>query len=130
MSLRTSFAGLPLKNCIYNASGPRTGSVEALEIIGKSQAGAIVSKSATVEERIGNPLPRFVKDVNLGDSYGAGSISSEGLPNFGIDYCKLICRMQSLLSYCVLRCIRHYSFASKGVSEAIYNFYLWSLTGG
>lgn len=86
--LSTSVAGIPLDSCFYNASGPRTGSIEALQILGKSYSSAIVSKSTTLRERSGNELPRFVNDIYLGDKLGSGSISSEGLPNYGIDYCK------------------------------------------
>jgi len=44
-----------------------------------------VSKSATLLKQDGNPLPRFVNKVELGE-YCQGSINSEGLPNSGIDY--------------------------------------------
>jgi len=84
--LATTIAGIPLENCIYNASGPRTGSIEALVKIGKSKAGAVLSKSATLEKQDGNPLPRSINKVSLGESYCEGSINSEGLPNYGIDY--------------------------------------------
>lgn len=86
--LSTTVAGIPLDCCIYNASGPRTGSIEALEKIGESKSGAVLSKSATKLKQDGNPLPRFVNKVTLGDGYCEGSINSEGLPNAGIDYCK------------------------------------------
>lgn len=86
--LKTSFASLELDCCIYNASGPRTGSVEALEKIAQSKAGAILSKSATLLKQDGNPLPRFINKIDLGETYCEGSLNSEGLPNYGIDYCK------------------------------------------
>jgi len=38
----------------------------------------------------GNPLPRFINKIDIGRNYCHGSINSEGLPNAGIDYCKLI----------------------------------------
>ena len=85
--LQTTVAGISLHCCIYNASGPRSGSKEALEKIASSSAGAVVSKSSTLEKRHGNVLPRFVESVHL-NTYCAGSFSAEGLPNFGIDYCK------------------------------------------
>lgn len=86
--LLTSVGGIALECCIYNASGPRTGSVEALQKIGESSAGAILSKSATLVEQSGNPLPRFLNKISLGGKYTDGSLNSEGLPNYGIDYCK------------------------------------------
>lgn len=88
--LTTNIAGIPFTNCIYNASGPRTQSVEALVKIGQSKAGAVLSKSSTLVEQSGNALPRFVNKINLGGTYCDGSINSEGLPNAGIDYCKLL----------------------------------------
>ena len=85
-SLETEIAGMKLPCCIYNASGPRTGTIEALAKIGSSASGAILSKSATLVAQDGNPLPRFVNKIHLGDVVGQGSINSEGLPNMGIDY--------------------------------------------
>lgn len=84
--LRTSVGGVHLECCIYNASGPRTGTIEALEKIANSKSGAVLSKSATLKKQDGNPLPRFVYKVDLGDGYCQGSINSEGLPNAGYDY--------------------------------------------
>lgn len=85
--LRAEIGGVKLKCCIYNASGPRTGTIEALEKIGKSEAGAILTKSATLFKREGNPLPRFINKIKL-NTYSDGAVNSEGLPNAGIDYCK------------------------------------------
>ena len=85
--LHTSVGGVPLENCIYNASGPRCQSIEALEKIGGSESGAIVSKSATMKKQDGNPLPRSLNKIPLGN-YCDGSINSEGLPNYGYEYCK------------------------------------------
>jgi dihydroorotate dehydrogenase (fumarate) len=87
--LKTNVGGISLDSCIYNASGPRTGSIEALSKLGKVKAGAILSKSATLEKQDGNELPRFVNKIKLGE-FCEGSINSEGLPNLGIDYCKFI----------------------------------------
>jgi len=85
-SLDTTVGGVPLICCIYNASGPRTGSAEALEIIGRSEAGAVLAKSATLVAQDGNPMPRGVQAIDLGELTCPGSINSEGLPNKGIDY--------------------------------------------
>ena len=67
-------------------------------MIAKSRSGAVLCKSATLEKRSGNPLPRYL-ELELGGSAAAGSgsgssrstacvtsINSEGLPNAGIDY--------------------------------------------
>ena len=83
--METRVGGLALENAVYNASGPRTGRVEALKKIGESRAGAVVSKSATLLSQSGNPFPRYREDA-LGPGRAVGSINSEGLPNEGIDY--------------------------------------------
>jgi dihydroorotate dehydrogenase (fumarate) len=87
--LKTTLAGVPVDCCIYNASGPRTHTVEALEEIGASEAGVVVSKSATLIRRDGNPAPRSIDSIWLGE-YCCGALNSEGLPNMGIDHCKLL----------------------------------------
>lgn len=88
--LQTSIAGgkVVLDCCVYNASGPRTGSIEALQRIAGSKSGAVLSKSATLVRQDGNDLPRFVNKVALGGAYCDGSLNSEGLPNYGCEYCK------------------------------------------
>ena len=108
--LRTTVAGIDIECCLYNASGPRTGSVEALSKIADSRSGAILSKSATLTKQDGNALPRFINKVDLGD-YCAGSLNSEGLPNAGIDYCKKaifeLCFLPILFSLTMISIIRH-----------------------
>ena len=47
-----------------------------LMALGRSRAGAIVTKSMTLEPRIGNPEPRYY-------GFSGGSINSMGLPNLG-----------------------------------------------
>ena len=84
--LATQLGPLQLECCVYNASGPRTGSAEALAKIGGSRAGAVLSKSATLVKQDGNPMPRAIAAVDLGAASAAGSMNSEGLPNYGIDY--------------------------------------------
>lgn len=79
--ISTTLAGIPLKSCIYNASGPRSGTSAALAKIAKSEAGAVLAKSATLEAQTGNPQPRTWHSPD-----GAASFNSEGLPNSGIDY--------------------------------------------
>jgi dihydroorotate dehydrogenase (fumarate) len=79
--LSTSVGGIPFATCVYNASGPRTGSSVALTKIAASSAGAILTKSATLEAQTGNPQPRT---WHADDD--KASMNSEGLPNSGIDY--------------------------------------------
>ena len=81
INLETTVGGIPLSTCVYNASGPRTGASAALAKIAASSAGAVLTKSATVEKQMGNPQPRiWHSDDNM------ASMNSEGLPNSGIDY--------------------------------------------
>jgi dihydroorotate dehydrogenase (fumarate) len=81
VSLKTTLAGIELNTCVYNASGPRTGSSAALAKIAASSAGAILTKSATIGSQTGNPQPRTWHSPD-----DKASMNSEGLPNGGIDY--------------------------------------------
>ena len=83
VSLATTIAGgkISLSTCVYNASGPRTGSSAALQKIAASAAGAVLTKSATLVKQTGNPQPRIWHA-----SDDKASMNSEGLPNSGIDY--------------------------------------------
>lgn len=76
IDLSTSIGSLPLESCLYNASGPKCTTEADLHALGQSAAAAILSKSATLEERAGNPAPRYVET-------SWGSINSMGLPNKG-----------------------------------------------
>lgn len=76
MDLTTSIAGVRFPSCFMNAAGARCVTREELETLGRSQAGAIVTKSMTLEPRQGNPEPRYYAFTN-------GSINSMGLPNLG-----------------------------------------------
>ena len=84
--LKSSIGSIDLDCCVYNASGPRSGTFEALSKVGGSRAGAILSKSCTLVKQNGNELPRAISGLNLGPDVGEGSFNSEGLPNAGIDY--------------------------------------------
>lgn len=84
MNLSTTIAGVHFPTCLMNAAGACCVSQEELEQLGRSHAGAIVTKSMTLEPRAGNPEPRYC-------SIDGGSINSMGLPNLGYAaYAKLI----------------------------------------
>jgi dihydroorotate dehydrogenase (fumarate) len=68
-----------LEGCISNASGPLCTNLDELQSIDKSKSCLVLSKSATLNSRNGNPEPRYY-DNEL------GSINSMGLPNNGINY--------------------------------------------
>lgn len=74
--LSTTIAGVTFPSCFMNASGALCVTRDELEALGKSGAGAIVTKSMTIESRQGNPTPRY-------HGFPGGSINSMGLPNLG-----------------------------------------------
>ncbi|HMU53487.1 MAG TPA: dihydroorotate oxidase [Nitrospira sp.] len=76
MDLSTTIAGVKFTGCFMNASGALCVTREELLALGRSHAGAIVTKSMTVEPRQGNPSPRYY-------GFSGGSINSMGLPNLG-----------------------------------------------
>lgn len=76
MDLSTTIAGVKFPGCFMNASGALCVTREELLALGKARAGAIVTKSMTVEARQGNPSPRYY-------GFPGGSINSMGLPNLG-----------------------------------------------
>ena len=78
--IRTTIAGVNFNTCIFNASGCWCTTGEELNNLIESSAGAVVSKSGTVDPRDGNPEPRlFTKDPY-------GSINSMGVPNNGFEF--------------------------------------------
>ncbi|TKB71498.1 MAG: dihydroorotate oxidase [Nitrospira sp.] len=76
MDLSVTIAGVRFPSCVMNAAGARCVTREELDTLGRSGAGAIVTKSMTLEARTGNPEPRYVP-------FPGGSINSMGLPNLG-----------------------------------------------
>lgn len=79
MSLETTFANHIFANPLMNASGVHCMTTQELDELAHSEAGAFITKSCTINERKGNPEPRYF-DVPL------GSINSMGLPNLGFSY--------------------------------------------
>ncbi len=76
IDLSVTIAGVRFPACFMNAAGALCVTQDELEALGRSGAGAIVTKSMTLEARTGNPEPRYV-------SFPGGSINSMGLPNLG-----------------------------------------------
>ena len=84
MKLSMTIAGVTFPSCFMNASGALCVTRDELLALGRSRAGAIVTKSMTVEPRTGNPEPRYY-------GFSGGSINSMGLPNLGyLAYAELI----------------------------------------
>ncbi len=79
MKQETTFANTKFVNPFMNASGVHCMTIADLQDLEKSDAGAYITKSCTLEKREGNPSPRYV-DLAL------GSINSMGLPNLGFHY--------------------------------------------
>ncbi|MDG3141548.1 dihydroorotate oxidase [Streptococcus suis] len=75
----TRIGSFQFENCLMNAAGVRCMTINDLEAIRHSKAGAFVTKTATLEARAGNPSPRMV-------STPLGTINSMGLPNKGFQY--------------------------------------------
>ncbi len=88
MDLSVTIAGVRFPSCMMNAAGALCVTREELEALGRSRAGAIVTKSMTLESRQGNPEPRYV-------GFPGGSINSMGLPNLGYRaYAELIPKLK------------------------------------
>ncbi len=79
MKQETTFAHTKFANPFMNASGVHCMTIEDLQELEKSDAGAYITKSCTLEKREGNPSPRYV-------GLALGSINSMGLPNLGFNY--------------------------------------------
>tara|TARA_B100001093_G_scaffold478951_1_gene507556 strand:- start:1639 stop:2478 length:840 start_codon:yes stop_codon:yes gene_type:complete len=70
---------IELNGLVYNAAGPRCITEEELIDIDNSNSCAVLSKSCTLYNRIGNEQPRYWDNDIL-------SINSSGLPNKGYKY--------------------------------------------
>lgn len=79
LNLKTHIGEYEFANPLMNASGVNCFDKTELDQLSASAAGSLITKSATVKPRKGNPEPRYA-DLTL------GSINSMGLPNLGIDY--------------------------------------------
>ncbi|WP_422803592.1 dihydroorotate oxidase [Streptococcus sp. FT1-106] len=78
-STATTIGNFAFDNCLMNAAGVYCMTRQELAEIEASAAGSFVTKTGTLEERQGNPEPRYF-DTAL------GSINSMGLPNLGFQY--------------------------------------------
>ena len=77
--LKTNLNNLEVDYCIYNASGVNCITDNDLKELKNSKAGIILSKSCTLNNRLGNSEPRYWDNKYL-------SINSSGLPNNGFDF--------------------------------------------
>ena len=77
MNLTTNIASLKLKNPVMTASGTFGYGTEYSPLIDVSKLGAIITKTLTLEPRIGNPPPRIWE-------LPYGMLNSIGLANIGV----------------------------------------------
>ncbi|MFO7872127.1 MAG: dihydroorotate dehydrogenase [Candidatus Undinarchaeales archaeon] len=77
-SLKTELAGVKLKNPTVLAAGILGNTKELLERVSKSGAGAVTTKSISLNPRKGNKTPNVIEIEQ-------GLLNSMGLPNPGID---------------------------------------------
>ena len=79
ISLKTTLCGFALESCIYNASGPLCTTEAELSDLANSESSAILTKSCTLEPRIGNLGRRYYEN-------DISSINSTGLANLGYKF--------------------------------------------
>lgn len=82
VNLTTSVGNVQLESCLMNASGCHCTTKDELLILNdypNKYVGAVVSKSSTLEKRIGNDMPRYYDN-------SFGTINSMGIPNYGYRY--------------------------------------------
>jgi dihydroorotate dehydrogenase (NAD+) catalytic subunit len=115
--LKTSFAGLKLRNPTILASGILGYTAESLESIVEGGAGAVVTKSIGVTPRVGYPNPTVVQTER-------GLINAIGLPNPGIDeYVQEISQAKTLLTVPLIVSVygfsaQEYAVTAKKAAEA------------
>lgn len=81
VDLSTTIAGVKLPNLLLNASGVNCRFENELQQLVESKSGSLITKSATLSSREGNPEPRYAPLAG-----SIGSINSMGLPNQGYEY--------------------------------------------
>ncbi len=103
VDLNTEIGGIKFNACIWNAAGARCTTLEELKALANSEAGAILSKSCTVESRVGNPNPKYYENK-------WGTINSNGLENLGykkyIDFAsqlKKTSKKPYIISFCGIK---------------------------
>tara|TARA_Y100000741_G_scaffold348595_1_gene316877 strand:- start:33 stop:1073 length:1041 start_codon:yes stop_codon:yes gene_type:complete len=80
--------GNTFRNCLINASGCKCTNKEELDKLNSGESGGIVSKSCSLEQRNGNPSPRYYESdaISFHEHDGIMTINSMGLPNHGHKY--------------------------------------------
>ena len=78
VDISIDFAGLKLKNPVLTASGTCGYADELTDFVDVDQLGGIITKSITLEPRIGNDTPRIVET-------DSGMLNAIGLANLGLE---------------------------------------------
>lgn len=76
-NLNIDFLGIKLKSPLLTASGTFGYGDELVDLIDITKIGAIVTKTITLEERLGNPQPRIAE-------VASGMLNTIGLQNVGV----------------------------------------------
>ncbi|WP_413627472.1 dihydroorotate oxidase [Fructilactobacillus vespulae] len=79
ISISASISHEQFEHPFINAAGVFDETAKDMDEVLNSEAGGVTTKSATLEPRPGNPLPRYYNTE-------FGSINSMGLPNQGLEY--------------------------------------------
>ena len=77
VDLRVRTGPVEFNNPVFTASGTWGYGIEYLDLVQASRLGAVVTKTLTVEPRLGNPQPR-VRELRH------GMLNSIGLENVGL----------------------------------------------
>ncbi len=76
-SLTTNFLGIKMKSPLLSASGTFGYGNELVDLIHITKIGAVITKTITLEERLGNPQPRIAE-------VASGMLNTIGLQNVGV----------------------------------------------
>ena len=76
-SLTTNFLGIKMKSPLLSASGTFGYGNELVDLIDITKIGAVITKTITLEERLGNPQPRIAE-------IASGMLNTIGLQNVGV----------------------------------------------
>lgn len=76
-SLTTNFLGIKMKSPLLSASGTFGYGNELVDLIDITKIGAVITKTVTLEERLGNPQPRIAE-------VASGMLNTIGLQNVGV----------------------------------------------
>lgn len=90
-TMETPHGEITFTGPVINGAGPRHEGIDNLDEIGRSESGAIVLKTATVEPWPGNPKKRWSPP----EEFHGGALNAMGLPNLGHEaYAEEVARLR------------------------------------